>query len=71
MLSREKLVVGTELSFPELIFSADGVKPDSERIVSLSKFPIPSDLTGVRSFLGFTNQLSRFVLDYAYMTVKL
>ena len=70
-LSRKKFAVGTELSFAGLIFSADGIKPDPERIASLSNFPVPKDVTGVRSFLGLANQLSGFVPDFAHMTVKL
>ena len=70
-LSKKKFAVGTELSFAGLIFSAEGIKPDPERIVSLSNFPVPKDVTGVRSFLGLANQLSGFVPDFAHMTVKL
>ena len=70
-LSRKKFAVGTELSFAELIFSAEGIKPDPERIVSLSRFPEPKDVTGVRSFLGLANKLSGFVPDFAHMTVRL
>ena len=39
--------------------------------MSLSRFPVPRDVTGVRSFLGLANQLSGFVPDFAHMTVKL
>ena len=55
-LSKKKFVVCTELSFAGLIFSADGIRPDPERIVSLSRFPVPRDVTGVRSFFGLANQ---------------
>ena len=70
-LSRKKFAVETELSFAGLIFSAEGIKPEPERVVSLSRFPVPKDVTGVRSFLGLTNQLSGFVPYFAHMTVKL
>ena len=70
-LSKKKLAVGTELSFTGLIFSADDKRPDPERIVSLSRFPMPRDVTGFRSFLGVANQLSGFVPDFAHMTVQL
>ena len=70
-LPKKKIAVGTELSFEGLIFSAEGIKPDPERIVSLSNFPVPKDVTGVRKFLGLANQLSGFVSDFAYMTVRL
>ena len=70
-LSRKKFAVGTELSFAGLIFSAEGIKPDPERILSLSRFPLPRDVTGVRPFLGLANQLSSFGPDFAHITVKL
>ena len=70
-LLKKKFAVGTELSFAGLFFSAEGIKPDPERIVSLSSFPVPRDVTGVRSFLGLANQLSGFVPDFAHMTMKL
>ena len=63
--------MGTELSFSGLIFSAEGIRPDPERIVSLTRFPLPKAVTGVRSFLGLANQLSGFVPDFAHMTVRL
>ena len=48
-----------------------GVKPDPARILALSDFPIPKDVTGVRSFLGLANQLSGFIPDFAHMSVHL
>ena len=63
--------MGTELSFSGLIFSAEGIRPDPERIGSLTRFPLPKAVTGVRSFLGLANQLSGFVPDFAHMTVRL
>ena len=70
-LSKKKFAVVTELSFAGLIFSTEGIKPDPERIVSLWNFPVPKDVTDVRSFLGLANQLSWFVPDFAHMTVRL
>ena len=69
-LSRKKLSVRTKLSFAGLIFSAEGINPDPERIVS-SNFPVRKDVTGLRSFLGLANQLYGFVPDFAHMTVKI
>ena len=71
MLSKKKSEIGTEIPFAGLIVSAKGVKPDPVRIVALSEFPTPKDITGVRSFLGFANQLSGFIPDFAHMTVRL
>ncbi len=71
ILSRKKFEMGPELSFAGLILNSTGVKPDPLRIVALTDFPAPTDVTGVRSFLGLANQLAGFVPDFAHMTVKL
>ena len=49
VLSKKKFVVETELPFAGLIVSAQGMKPDPVRLVALSEFPTPKDITGVRS----------------------
>ena len=59
-----------ELSFAGLIFSAEGIIPDPEGIVSLSRFPVPKDVAGLRSFLGLANKISGFGPDFMYKTVK-
>ena len=69
-LSKKKFAIGTELPFSGLIVSAKGVKPDPIRIVALSEFPTPKNITGVLSFLELANQLSGFIPDFAHMTVK-
>ena len=71
ILSRKKFEIGSEISFAGLLLSEKGVKPDPKRIEGLVEFPVPKDVTGVRSFLGLANQLSGFVPDFAHMSVKL
>ena len=58
VLSKKKFEIGTEIPFAGLMISTKGVKPDPVRIVALSQFPTPTDITGVRSFLGLANHLS-------------
>ena len=70
-LSRKKFEIRSEISFAGLLLTEKGVKPDWARVSALSDFPVPKDVTGVRSFLGWANQLSRFVPDFAHMTVNL
>ena len=71
ILSKKKFQIGSELPFAGLVVSAKGISPDPERTRALSDFPVPTDLTGVRSFLGLANQVSGFVPDFAHMTVAL
>lgn len=58
VLSKKKFAIKTELPFAGLIVSAKVVKPFLVRIVTISDFPTPKDIMGVRSFLGLANQLS-------------
>ena len=51
--------------------SSSGITPDPDRVSALSKFPVPTDQTSVRSFLGFCNKLAFFVPDYQHHTVSL
>ena len=53
------------------MISDKGVFPDPDRISALSMFPVSSDQTGVRSFLGLCNQLAFFVPDFQHHTVSL
>ena len=69
--SKKKFVIGNEISFAGLLLTEKGVKPDPSRILALSDFPVPKDVTGVRSFLGLANQLSGFVPDFSHMSVHL
>ena len=70
-LSQKNIEIGSEISFAGLLLTEKGVKPDPARVSALSDFPVPKDVTGVRSFLGLANQLSGFVPDFAHMSVHL
>ena len=59
------------MKFAGCVVSDKGVQPDPDRTSSLSQFPVPTDQTGVRSFLGLCNQLAFFVPDYQQHTVAL
>ena len=46
------------------IVSADGVKPDPDKISTLTTWPVPKTVRDVKSFLGFAGYYRRFVKDY-------
>jgi hypothetical protein len=48
-----------------------GVFPDPKRTMAIAKFPVPTDLTFLRGFLGLVNQLGHFLPDLAHLTVDL
>ena len=50
-LVMKKNHIDNTLNFASCVISDKGVLPDPDRISALSKFPVPTDQTGVRSFL--------------------
>ena len=70
-VSLKKFQFGTEVKFAGHIVSADGVKPDPEKIAGLREFPVPENLSQLRSFLGLANQLGMFVPDITHMSTKM
>lgn len=53
------------------IFSKEGIQADPKKIDAVVKMSAPEDATAVRSFLGMTNYLSRFIPSYADLTAPL
>ena len=70
-ISKRKLEVGRTVKFAGNIISADGIKPDPEKVQAIKDFPVPTDLTSLRSFLGLANQLGFFIPDLAQATKAL
>ena len=55
-LSKKKYQVGREVKFAGYVISAQGVRPDPDKIAAIAQIPIPENLTDLRSFLGLANQ---------------
>jgi hypothetical protein len=70
-LSLDKLEVGSEVSFAGFVVSSTGMRPDPNKLAAIASFPSPTNITGLRSFLGLANQLASFLPDFAHATVKL
>merc|ERR1712041_10244 len=47
------------------------ISPDPARVEKLANMQPPKNLKEVRSFLGLTNQFSKFSPDYAMITTKI
>jgi hypothetical protein len=67
-LSADKFVVGSEVTFAGFLVSASGVRLDPAKVHAIAEFPVPRDVTSVRSFLGLANQLGIFVSNLATIT---
>ena len=60
-----------EIKFYGLIFTAEGTKPDPERISKLVNVSRPTNSSEVRSFLGMANTCHEYIPNYATITVPL
>jgi hypothetical protein len=70
-LSQDKVCWGQEISFAGYVIGDKGVFPDPKRTMAIDNFPVPTDLTSLRGFLGLVNQLGHFLPDLAHLTVDL
>ena len=55
----------TEVDFLRMIVGKDGIEMDQEKVKAVLNWPAPSNIKGVRSFLGLVNFYRRFIQDYA------
>ncbi len=55
----------SELLYLGHIVGANGIKVDPAKIAAVAEWPVPKDLTQLRSFLGLTNYFRKFIQGYA------
>ena len=67
-LAKGKTKCGNSMDFAGYILSDKGILPDPEKLEAIRDFPAPKDLTGLRGFLGLTNQLGHFIPDLVHAT---
>ena len=68
--SKCKLLSPT-LEFFGQVFSADGTRPDPQRVVDLQNVATPTTVHEVRSLLGITNYSSQYIANFATITAPL
>ena len=61
----------TRVSYLGHIVSKDGIEMDPKKVKAIKAWPIPTSVTDVRSFLGFTNHYCRFIRGYAQIAKPL
>ena len=60
-----------ELTYLGYGVSKNGIQTDSKKVETICKWPVPINVTEVRSFLGFTNYYQRFIKKYAQVAKPL
>ena len=58
----------TEVDFLSMIVSCDGIKMDPEKVNAILKWPEPTNVKQVHTFLGLGNFYRRFIKDYAIIS---
>ncbi|UYV83527.1 K02A2.6-like, partial [Cordylochernes scorpioides] len=71
-LNKAKCVFGVpRINFLGHILDEDGIRPDPAKIEAVAKMPAPTDVHGVRRFLGMMNHLGRFVENLSEIVAPL
>ena len=71
-LNKQKCVFSkSQITFYGYVFSASGISPDPEKVTAIKNVVRPENPSEVRSFLGMTNYLSRFIDSYSSLTEPL
>ena len=65
------IFAASELPLLGCIMGKHGVRPDPEKIKAITNWPVPTDVKGLRKFLGQAAYLHKFSHNYAEMTVHL
>ena len=60
-----------ELIYLGHVVSKDGIQTDPKKVEAIHNWPVPTNVTEVRSFLGFTNYYQRFIKKYAQVVKPL
>lgn len=71
-LSADKCALGMcELKFLGHVISAEGIKPDPDKVKAIADAPVPQNQAELRSFLGSITYLTQFVSNLATVITPL
>ena len=71
-LNMEKCVfMAEEIKFLGHVISADGIRPDPEKVKAINEMPVPQNREELQRFLGMTNYLCKFISSYSEITSPL
>ena len=70
--SKDKCQFGVKnIEFYGYKFTEDGLKPTTDKVRAIKECGTPTSKTAVRSFLGMTGYLSKFIPNYSVLTAPL
>ena len=61
----------TKIKYLGHVVTREGIESDPSKIEAIKNWPTPKEVTHVRSFLGFTNYLRKFIKNYAHIAKPL
>ena len=65
-LQPDKYTFGkNQLPFLGYIIRKDGIRPDLAKIEKVQEFPVPTNITSLRGFVGLASYYRRFIKDFA------
>ena len=65
--SRKKIQLGTEVEFCGYMITKTGMKPSPRKVAAIQAYPEPLDESSMKTFLGMTNQFSKFFPDLSHV----
>ena len=71
IVSKRKFKMGTSVPFAGSIVTRHGNKVDARMTQALRDFPVPKNITDLRSFLGLANQFSHHSPDLCQVTAQM
>ena len=57
--------VQPQVEYPGHIISAEGLRPNPWKVRAVKEFPVPTNTTGLKAFLGLCNYYRRFIKGFA------
>ena len=71
-LNKEKCEFNkTQIEFYAYVFSSEGISADPRKVEAIKESDVPANASEVRSFLGMTNYVGRFIKNYSTITAPL
>ena len=65
--SKKKIQLGDSVDFCGYQITKEGMKPSPKKVAAIQAYPEPLDESSMRTFIGMTNQFSKFFPDLSHV----